>query len=351
MRWLALALVGALCCGCVFSDDDSGGGPYVSVQDIDHQYDVALCQHLVTCHEFPDQATCVATNVPRSLYVDPLAIQGVLAGKIRYNGSIVAQCLAQLAASTCNPGDLANRRPVEQCMLGVFAGLETSGTACTSDLVCASGTCETTCGEGQPQCCVGTCVGSAPLPTAPLVIGDHCPLGTGGFDPCPVGAYCDNSTSMCTAVKPIGSHCQNTAECGDGLQCDVFSTLTCLDAPHVGQPCTPSGQCGDEGLYCGNDHDCHYVALAGEQCGTGQQCSNYYTSCDATIQACITYPRTGEDCSQTQRCNDVGTYCDGSVCRLPRANNEPCTTDSDCASLYCDVNTTLTCKPAPTCPL
>jgi hypothetical protein len=334
--------------GCVFSGDDSGGGPYVGVEDIAHQYNVALCQHLATCHVFPDQATCLATNVQGTFYVDPSEVQGVLAGKVRYNGSIVAQCFAAFAASTCNPGDLANRRPVDQCMLGVFAGLETSGTACTEDIECASGTCTTTCGEGQQQCCLGTCTGDALPPTMPVALGVHCPQGTGGYDPCVIGAYCDNTTSLCTAVKPVGSHCQNTAECGDGLQCDVFTTLSCIEAPHLDQPCTPAGQCGDLGLYCGNDQICHYVSLDGGPCNAGQQCSSYLT-CNAGT--CVTYPKTGEDCTAQQRCNDAGTFCNGSVCSVPKPNGQSCHTDTDCASLYCDLVTTLTCMPAPTCPL
>ena len=107
--WLALAFAIG---GCVFSGDDTGGGPYVGVTEIVQQYDAALCQHLVACHEISDQATCIATNIQSAFYVDPTEVQGVLAGKIRYNGSLVAQCFAQLAASTCNPGDLANRRVV-----------------------------------------------------------------------------------------------------------------------------------------------------------------------------------------------------------------------------------------------
>jgi hypothetical protein len=346
-----IALVCLAFGGCVFSGDDSGGGPYVAVTDIAHQYDVAMCSHLVACHEISDQATCLATNIPSSFYVDPAAAQGVLAGKIRYNGSLVAQCFAQLAASTCNPGDLANRRPVDQCMLYAFTGLGTNGATCTTNEECGSGQCNTTCQQGQQQCCLGTCFGDALPPAAPLQLGAHCPQGTGTYDPCAVGAYCDNATSTCTAVKPAGSQCQNTKECGDGLQCDVFTTLTCVEAPHADQPCTSSGRCGDEGLYCGNDHVCHYVALAGEACGTGQQCSNFYTTCNPSSQTCTTYPKLGEDCSVYQRCNDLGTYCDGSVCRTPKAMGQPCHTDTECASLYCDTGTTLTCTAPPTCPL
>lgn len=346
-----IALVCFALGGCVFSGDDSGGGPYVAVNEITQQYDVAMCAHLVACHEISDQATCLTTNISSAFYIDPAAVTGVLAGKIRYNGSLVAQCFAQLAASTCNPGDLANRRPVEQCMATAFVGLGTSGATCTQSEECASGQCNTNCAQGEQQCCLGTCLGDALPPTAPLAIGAHCPFGTGGYDPCVVGAYCDNTTSVCMAVKSLGAPCQNTKECGDGQQCDVFSTLTCIDAPHLDQPCTTSGRCGDEGLYCGNDQICHHVALAGEACGAGQQCSNFYTTCNQTSQTCATYPKLGEDCSVYQRCNDIGTYCDGSVCRTPKVAGQPCHTDTECASLYCDTGTTLTCMAPPTCPL
>ena len=346
--WLACAL--GVLGGCVFGGDDSGGGPFVAVNDIEHQYDIALCEHLVTCHEFPNQTTCLATNVPSNLYIDPADVQGVLAGKIRYNGSQVAACFAQLASSTCNPGDLANRRPIGQCLFNVFTGLGQSGAVCSNNDECASAMCATTCAEGQQQCCPGTCVGDAATPIEPLAIGQHCPFGGQGYDACVVGAYCDGMTSLCTAVKPAGSRCQGTPECADGLQCDVFGTLVCVDAPHVGQPCTSSGRCGDEGLYCGNDQICHYVALAGEPCGTGQVCASY-TTCNASMQVCQPYPATGQDCSVTQRCNDVGTYCDGSVCQAPKPNGQSCNSNIDCASQYCETVTTLTCMPRPTCPL
>ena len=71
----------------------------------------------------------------------------------------------------------------------------------------------------------------------------------------------------------------------------------------------------------------------------------------ATSQTCATYPKLGEDCSVYQRCNDIGTYCDGSVCRTPKVAGQPCHTDTECASLYCDTGTTLTCMAPPTCPL
>jgi len=347
MRGLALAVVLG---GCVFGGDDSGGGPFVAVTDIAHQYDVALCQHLVACHEFADQATCVATNLQGSFYVDPADVHGVLAGKIRYNGSKVAACFAALAQSTCNPGDLANRRPVGQCMLDVFTGLGAAGATCSTNDECASAMCATQCGQGQQTCCPGTCIGMPAPPITPIAIGAQCPLGGGGYDACIVGAYCDGTTSTCTAVKPLGSHCQATAECADGLQCDVFSTMTCIQAPHVDQSCTSFGRCGDEGLYCGNDQICHYVALAGEACGTGQVCSSY-TTCDPSLHVCAAYPSVGQSCSVTQRCNDAGNYCDGSVCQAPRPNGQDCNNGIDCISGYCDVDATLTCKDPPGCPI
>ena len=347
--WLALAfLIG----GCVFGGEDNGGGPYVSVHDLQHQYTAALCQHLVTCHEFADQATCEATNLQTSFYVDPADVAGVIAGKIGYNGSQAATCFAQLAGSTCNPGDLANRTTIAECMHGVFIGLAAEGTACSTNDECESDQCATSCPPGQQTCCMGMCIGMPVVPSKPIAIGSPCAIGGGsdGYQGCVVGAYCDAMTSVCQAVKPLGSHCQGTAECADGLQCDVFSTMTCIDAPHLGQSCTSSGRCGDEGLYCGNDQLCHYVALAGETCGTGQVCSPY-TMCNPTAHVCQAYPATGEDCSVTQRCNDVGSYCDGSICQAPKPNGASCNSNIDCMSLYCETNTTLTCMPQPTCPL
>ncbi len=344
--WGAIAIVWTV--SACFGGDDSAGGPFVPVDQIDDAFRAAECQHLVACHEMPDQATCMATNLTTALYVDPSTVADVLAGKLRYNGSQVATCFAQLAASTCNPGDLANRRPVEQCLLGMFSGSLHAGEACTANLECISGACGAC--SGDAQCCSGTCVGDTPPPVAPaLGLGSSCPPGTGNFDACPVGAYCDLQTAVCLAVKPAGSPCNGTRECGDGLQCDVFGSLACIAAPRANEPCTAAGRCGDEGTYCANDLICHYVSLGGEACGNSRVCASY-TTCDATTQLCKPYPAEGEDCSQTGRCGAYGTHCDGlsNRCVQGLANHEVCGSSIDCASQYCDPQT-MTCLDLPSC--
>src|ERR1700759_5038919 len=108
--WLCVLLFAA-CAG----DDDGSGGPYVALTGIDAAYQTAICKHLVTCHEM-DMATCMTSNVG-SFDFDPLLVTETLNGKLRYNGSMLAACFDTLAAQTCNPGDLANRRSVAQCAL------------------------------------------------------------------------------------------------------------------------------------------------------------------------------------------------------------------------------------------
>src|SRR4051812_9049535 len=344
--WIAVALVVGGCTG----DDDGNGGPFVPITEFQAHYRDALCTHLVTCHQFADQATCLATNLNESLYLDPILVRDVLNGSVRYDGSTVATCFAALAARTCNPGDLVNRRPVEQCLLDVFAGTIHEGASCQLDDECISQVCDRAC-SGSESCCAGTCAGdTAPGKLVPLTSGTHCPLGTGMFDACAVGLYCDGPTSVCTAVKPEGAPCASTKECADGLQCDVNNTPNvCRQPPHLGDACTPSGQCGDEGTYCLNNL-CTAYSLAGQPC-LGQQCSGY-TICDPASRLCVPYAAEGASCADTDRCNDVGTYCDprSEICARPAANGAPCNVSNQCESGYCDTIKDLACEDPPVCP-
>ncbi len=342
--WIAVAFV----CGLgACTGEDSSGGPFVAVDQIQDAYRAAECQHLVACHELPDQATCLATNLFPSLFVDVHLTHGVLAGTVRYNGAVVARCFAQLAASSCNLGDVANRRPIEQCLRGAFAGTLGDGVACTTPEACASAVCGAC--TGEDSCCANTCTGSTPAaPAAPLPLGAACQLTR--FDPCAVGTYCALATGMCTALEPAGTHCTETRQCGDRLQCDVFGTQTCLEEPHAIQPC-PTGLCGDEGTYCGSDQICHLVALAGQSCAAGEQCTPY-APCNTATGLCTPYPATNEDCSQTSICGAYPTRCSypGSRCTPTLLDNAPCTAHADCLSQYCDPELQI-CAEATGCPI
>jgi hypothetical protein len=344
-RWLVLVLVMS---GC---GTDSSGGPYTPIEELGAQYQAAVCTHLVACHEVSDQATCLATNLySQTFFIDPQAIQLVLTGKVRYDGGTVAGCLADVAAETCTINGLDKRRSFAQCIFNVFHGSVAAGGVCSNNAECISASCNNPCDQSS-ACCTGTCnPGAAPAPLTPLAVGATCPPGTGGFDACVDGSYCDPSTQICTALKPVGASCSSASECGDGLNCS-FNTGpgVCATVPHLGENCATTFTCSDEGAYCDQGTEsCTAVKLVGGSCATGG-CSSLLF-CEPQSQLCITYPAVGESCSLAGRCNDAGAYCNNSeICAMPEPNGQACESGTDCTSQYCDQATFL-CATPPTCP-
>jgi hypothetical protein len=345
-RWLVLVLVMS---GC---GNDSSGGPYTPIEDLVAQYQAAQCTHLVACHEVSDQATCLATNLyNQTFFLDPQAVQLVLSGKVRYDGGTVAACLADVAAQNCTINGLDKRRSFEQCIFDVFRGSVAAGGVCSDNTECISGSCNNPCDQSS-ACCTGTCnPGTAPAPLTPIAIGATCPPGTTGFDACVDGSYCDPSTEICTALKPVGTACNDASQCGDGLNCSFTTgSGTCVAMPRMGEDCSATGTCGEEGTYCdlSTTHVCTAVKLVGGSCVSGG-CSTLLF-CDPQSQLCVTYPAVGQSCSAGGRCNDVGAYCNNSeICAMPGPNGHACESQLDCASQFCDP-TTFLCAAPPTCP-
>ena len=169
---------------------------------------------------------------------------------------------------------------------------------------------------------------------------------------CEVGAYCDDSTSTVhrgqagRLALPEHQGVRRRPPVRRVRDADLRRRTACRSNLHA------SGRCGDEGLYCGNDQICHYVALAGEACGTGQQCSNYYTTCNPTSQTCVDVSEARRGLQRVpalQRRRHVLRRD-----RVPGAEGERperATTIPSARRCYCDTSTTLTCMAPPTCPL
>ena len=337
----------AMVCSCAGDDGDSSS--YVSLTQIPQAYQAAMCTHLVACHEMPDQATCLASTVG-SYYIDPVLIQTAQTGKIRYDGSKLFECFANLAAASCNPGDLSNRESVDQCALYIFSGTVRAGQPCTSNVECVSQQCGSgdTC-NGLSGCCSDVCVGDVAPSRIPPALGSACAPATFGYNSCAATQYCDPATNLCTALQPKGGPCISTSACADGLVCDAQNTLSCIAAPQLGDPC-PLGQCGELGTYCEPGDDiCRVVGSIGDSCAVGHLCSPYLV-CDAATTTCQLYPQTGQSCETLQKCNDLGTYCDISTetCIARVADSEPCDASYRCISEYCDM-TTMRCEEQPVC--
>jgi hypothetical protein len=322
--------------GCPLFDDDDSGGDYVSIEQLANAYKDAYCTYLVRCGMFPDHATCAGSAVIGSSFgIDVNVIAAVYAGRVRYNGSNAHACLAAIAGNTCDKTDEIGRVTPRAC-LELIDGTVDHGGACMIDEECVSGTCNNP-GCGQ-ACCAGTCVGSTPPSREPVAIGEPCSSSL----QCVAGAYCDLFVSgECTALKLAGVECYGQDECAYGLGCtsDASGFDTCKPLPAVGQPC-PYGDCRDDGTVCDTSlatPACVQVGLPPAPCTSNWQCSPYYR-CDLALGQCAKLPGLNEGCSSTHRCIDADTYCDNAtlVCTATKADGQPCNSDGECRSRYCD---------------
>src|SRR5690349_10297053 len=147
MRGLLIVVCLAAACG----NDDSSGGPYVGLDQLQQAYKTAVCKHLVMCGEFADQDTCITTNIMMPYQVSQADIDAVFAGREYYDGGKVAACFDKIAAATCDTTD-ADSRFDYACAFGIFRGAQLAGEACAFDNECVSGQCATS-GCGNLQCC------------------------------------------------------------------------------------------------------------------------------------------------------------------------------------------------------
>jgi hypothetical protein len=190
---------------------------------------------------------------------------------------------------------------------------------------------------------MGTCTGNA-APVAAKVGGSCLTVD------CAAGAFCDDVTQICVALKPSGARCDFDEECGYGLAC----LDTCQALPTLGQPCTDF--CRDEGTTCSaTSHSCVKVGLAGAACTPGalsSACSPYYP-CDATGH-CTAGIALGQPCSDGDPCAGDRAFCDVAIgddmgtCALPKPDGSDCTRDEACQSTICDPFE-LTCAPDAVC--
>lgn len=333
---------------CLLDDDDGDGTNYLAPKDIADAYKAAQCTYLVRCGYFPDQGSCLAAEimVSSSLYtIDPNVEAAIYAGHVIYNGGNVKICIDAIAARTCDRTDQTHRDQPRECD-AFFRGTLVGGEACYVDEECVSGRCS---GDSSGTCSLGTCIGDTAPVFEPAQIGENCSSLTG----CVEGAYCDQLTDMCTALKSSGATCTLDGECAYGLGCKgTTGTRTCAALPAIGQACATDGVCRDDGTYCDFTADmCKQVGLPNAQCTSTSQCSPYYP-CNLTTTPgmCKQGPGIGMPCSSSNRCFDAGTYCDfnTSMCAALKADGMPCSSSSECLNDICDL-TSGSCTSPMTC--
>jgi hypothetical protein len=185
---------------------------------------------------------------------------------------------------------------------------------------------------------MGSCAGDVAPVFVQAQIGENCSSSSG----CVTGAYCDQTTNMCAALKAQGASCTLASECAYGLGCvGTTGARTCGALPAVGQSCATDGVCRDEGTYCKYDSTtglstCAQVGLPSAMCPSSSECSQYYP-CNFTTSQCTKGPGLNEACGSAQ-CFDANTYCDNltSTCVALKSNGATCNSDAECTSDFCD---------------
>jgi hypothetical protein len=332
--------------GCPWSDDDSGDGTPITIDELPHAYHSAMCQFLVGCGQFPDRATCMSANLPRfsdfAFDLDPHLVATIKAGRARLDTALVTACLAQIAGSTCDWTDRAGRT-LDRCNAFVLGTLG-DGAACFRNEECISQSCS---GLG-PDCVAGTCIGDTPPSRERAAIGEPCT----GFGDCMPGAFCSfEANPICVALLGEGEPCGSLIECDYGLTCTGgLDARTCTRLPGPGEPC-PDGECRDIGTYCAASGTCEPVGLEGTSCTQSfGECAVAY-ECDTTSGTCARAPAAGEPCGTSSvGCFDAGFVCDATTatCIEPRPDGGLCTVDAICASRHCDT-AAQQCTAVPVC--
>lgn len=332
---------------CPWSDDDSGDGVPITVDELPGAYRSAMCQFLVNCGQFPDRSTCLSANLPRfsafAFDVDPHLVETIRAGRARLDTALVSSCLAQIANGTCGWSDRAVRT-LDRCR-DFTIGTLPEGAGCFRNEECIS----QNCGGIGSACAAGTCIGDTAPPGDLAAIGEPCVSQFG----CVAGAFCNFEASpICVPLLGEGEPCGSIVQCDYGLACTGgFDARVCMRLPGPGEPC-PDGECRDIGTYCSPSGSCEAVGFEGASCTQSfGQCALAY-ECDTTTTTCTRGPGAGEMCSMTSavRCFDEGVVCDGTTgtCIEPLPDGQPCTTDEVCASRHCDV-LAQQCAPIPVC--
>lgn len=324
---LVIALVWTTACG----------GDSVDIEDAPEVARDALCQHAAKCGLFPDKATCLAANFGIRFNLDPSLVIAINAGRVKYDGSKLAECYERFGDATCDRTDVDGRHILSGCT-GAIEGTIGDGGACSIEEECISGVCNFT--DCPDACCPGTCVGGT-APDREAEIGELC----GEEALCVVGSYC--ASGMCATLKPADALCLSSTECDYGLGC-AGTPRQCKALPKLGETCSADNTCRDEGQYCNpTTMVCTQVGLPGDACSTTARCSVYY-DCDPATMQCERGAAVGEACANNSDCFDYGTYCKVNLCAPLEANGAACTDDDECKSDFCGLSGT--CVDEPSCP-
>ncbi len=275
------------------------------------------------------------------------------AGRLAYDPSAQATCLASIAATTClqmlhyvDPGE---------CLVSAFSGRVAQGGHCSESVECADGYC------GYPEgTCPGTCAPRAQLNGA-CTDNDQCAAGLvcSNFQCSAVtvvadGATCDGAALICAATSdckwgfpskcvPLGSAgspCFAASDCIASLTCNE-ATTTCTQYAARNEPCGSTAGCNRYTDYCTQGGICGALPALGESCAYSGRCTwDYWCDTSLAVPTCVAYPTVGQPCTGTSYCQGQA-YCDRSLavatCVAYPTVGQPCVRVGSCAGeAYCN---------------
>lgn len=252
----------------------------VPIADLVEEYIVAVCALQVRCGLMPDAAACAATLGRGDL---PQVVAFAEAGRVRYDGALLAECLDSLADVACTYTALLTA--ISPSCERFVVGLAADGAACVAGAECASERCVLP-DACTMACCAGTCA------SAPAAVGGACIDGTGCVD----GTRC--ADGRCVALLAEGAPCdQQQDACARGTFCTPEAgggATRCARFPMRGEAC-PLYFCDDLRDFCDpQTFLCAPQVPLGAMC-TGSGCAFYATCTDGV---CATLPQAGASCNR-----------------------------------------------------
>jgi len=174
---------------------------------------------------------------------------------------------------------------------------------------------------------------------------------------CPTDYICDsslNQTNLCipSTNRGIGISCENNSVCASGVcgVCDNFDFYcpVCVVARGIGAPCSSNNDC--DSTFCGYDSNVNHYCTSGvngSYCDNGSQCASTY--CDMNTSQCSDFV-----CTQNSDCVGRGGYCDsGTQVCTNGGLGASCGSDgyNECSSGFdCDTGVTYKCTYVLPCP-
>jgi hypothetical protein len=289
---------------------DAGGQPRVDANTTSVGPDVtqacsayagAFCARLLACQpaelqtSFGDMATCATRKA--------LACNaGATAPGAMVSAAVLMACVGDLGNAAC---DLFATRGIASCLI---KGRRGDGDGCASDWQCGSSFCKRTRGINCGSC---TPLGRVNVPCQDSI-------------ECGPGLECSGA-GACAMPSAVGGACNNATPCKFGTFCS--GAACAAQGEMVGAACMGRESCaGEKGLVCSQNR-CAAIRFAkpGEACGgLGVSVCEASADCAITGQGnmgtCTTVVSDGQSCADGKSCQ-TPAECISGLCEIPRGTD------------------------------